>query len=175
MSITISSKRSGLTVTMSDEDYAVRLTKHGLSSREEILNTAGRVLSHRRTLDKIRTQVLTDEQRKQIESLAHAYAIEDVLNTQIIDMGYGSCLRRAQVGGMMPESSWDRIISRAREACGDEIKYAETTDAHRNFAMDQLGFYTDEDEKWSSRVADWCKWEITAPDGWGEHKTAEAA
>jgi len=173
MSITITSARSGLTITMSDEQYAIQSTRHGASVREQILNAAGRVLTHRRTLDRIRAQVLTDDQRQQVEHMAHAYAMQDVLNRKIIDMGYGSYLTRAEAGGMMPES-WGRICDLARERCAEEMRDAETTDSDRNFAMGTLGFYTDEDKQWSSRIADWCTWEITAPAGWGEPKAIEA-
>jgi hypothetical protein len=164
----IKSKASGLTVTMSDEDYGVLLAKHGEhGAYQEILNKAGRVLQHRMTLDEIRNQTLTDEQKAQVEGLAKSLAIQAIINKDLRDMGYGEYLKRRDAGAMLPES-WGRTVSQSRERCADEIEYVEVTDADRNHAMTELGFYIKKDAEWSHRVADWCDWTITAPEGWGE-------
>lgn len=162
---------SGMIVEIPDTEYGILLAKHGKGTKYEILNTAGRVLSHRLTLNAIREQTLSDDQKQQVESLARAIAAEEIIYTEIVDMGYGEYIIRANRGGMMP-ASWARLVDRARTYCADDIENVCVNDDHRNCAMADLGFYTDEDEKYSRWVSDWCKWTITAPDGWGQPKTS---
>jgi hypothetical protein len=162
--------RAGMTVTMSDADYAACLTEFGQTAvREHILNRAGRVLSHRRTLTAIAAQQLTDDQERQVASLARAYAVQQIINAKIIEMGYGNYLIHAEYGSIMPES-WSRIVERARESVVQDIETATATDRDRAYAMRDLGYYSDDDRDWSSRIVAGCDWKITAPDGWGDPK-----
>jgi len=156
MSVTITSRSSRrsdrLVVTLSNEEYAVLLTRYGSAERAriEILNDAGRIEGHRRTLAQFAAQQLTDEQRRQIEDLAAAYAREHQLQTWLLDNGYGNYLSRAERGGMMPES-WARITEQAREATASEP--LEITNYDRGRAMHDLGLLTEGDQEWSESIA----------------------
>ncbi len=169
----IESKRSGLRVKLPDDDYGKILAEHGEhGAYEHILNQAGRVLKHRNTLNDIRNQKLTAEQQQNVESAARAVAVQSIIDNEIINRGYGNYLRRRDRGGLMPES-WGRIVSRAKEQCEAEIERVVVSDDDRNHAMTLLGLYTEEDERWSHRVSDWCRWNITSPNGWGVPKSNE--
>ena len=161
----ITSKRSGLTVEMTDEQYAAYLSKYGPNTYYEILNDAGRVLKHRIILKNIMKQNLTPEQSAHVESLARALAIQERIDREIIDMGYGSYIYRRDRGGMMPES-FSRIVEKARGRVGD-LSDISPDDSDRNYAMAQLGFYTERDAEWSTCCSKHCNWKITAPAGWG--------
>lgn len=168
----IKSKRSGLTVTIPDEEYGMLISQRGEhGAYEYVLNLAGRVLKHRRTLERIRTQQLSAEQLAQIENLARSLAVSAVIDAEIIRMGYGNYIRRRDRGGLMPES-FDRIVERARASCADNIQAVVVTDDDRNYAMAELGYLTDDDREWSERISGWCNWQITAPEGWDNPRTA---
>ena len=163
----IKSKRSGLTIVLPDDEYGMLISQRGEhDAYEYVLNLAGRVLKHRRTLEKFRTQQLNAEQLAQIESLARSLAVSAVIDAEIVQMGYENYLRRRDRGGLMPPS-FDRIVERAREAAAEKIKNVTITDDDRNYALLELGYLTDEDREWSERISGWCNWQITAPDGWG--------
>lgn len=163
----IKSKNSGLTVTIPDEEYGGWLAQYGEhGAYSAILNQAGRVHKHRIALEEMRAQELTEEERQQVESVARTLSVQAIIDQYIVDMGYGNYLTRRDRGGMMPEG-FARIVSSARESCALEIEHAQPTDSDLNHAMLMLGFYTDDDRRWSERVSGWCKWEITAPEGWG--------
>jgi hypothetical protein len=163
----IESKRSGLTVVVPDDEYGVLLATHGEhGAYEYVLNQAGRVLKHRRELEEIRNQVLTDDQRNQVESAARALAIQNIIDIYLCENGYSAYVDKRNRGGMLPES-FSRTVERARESCADEIERSTPTDDDRNYAMTMLGFYTEDDRRWSERVSSWCNWEISAPEGWG--------
>ena len=111
-------------------------------------------------------QKITEEQRATINALAAAFARADIIDVKIDEMGYGTYLTRRDRGGMMP-ASFDRIYDRARESARDDLKCATVEPHHVEHAMYEMGLYTDRDRDWSHRVAGWCDWDITAPDGWG--------
>lgn len=161
-----SKRRNGLTVLIPDDEYGILLALHGQSGAYAyVLNQAGRVLKHRRELSVIYHQVLSDDEKTQVECIARSVAVQAAIDAKIREMGYGNYLSRRDQGGMMPES-FTRIVNRAYNVAHESIT---VTEDDRSVAMSLLGFYTDFDRQWSERVVSGCKWEITAPDGWGEN------
>lgn len=153
----------GMAVEMSDHDYGDFLARYGVRAREMALTEAGRVYKHRKLLKLIHAQKLTDEQREQVEHVAHAVARQFAIYNEIRDRGYGSHVDRALAGRIMPES-WDRIVSQASAAIGE----VEVDDSARTYAMQNLGFYVDKDLDHSMRIVRGREsWKITVPDGWG--------
>jgi hypothetical protein len=156
MSVTITSRSSRrtdrLAITMSNDEYAVLLTRYGSAERArvEILNDAGRIEGHRKTLAEFAAQELSESQRQQVENLAAAYARQHQIHVWLIDNGYETYVARAERGGMMPES-WGRTCSQAREATSGDA--SEISDCDRNRAMNDLGFLTNRDREWSESIA----------------------
>lgn len=160
--------RSGLAVKIDATEYGEILARRGSAqnARSEILNTAGRVLKHRRVLASAREQTLNRDQLAQIESVARALAVQDLIDAEVHRMGYGNYLSRRDAGGLMPES-FGRIVGRAREHVQHEIDHVVVDNGHRDYAMDILGYISSRDVDWSTRISGHCAWSITAPAEWG--------
>jgi hypothetical protein len=164
MSVTISSRSNRRTdrivVTLTDDEYAAELARAGTAdaARQSILNTAGRVLSHRGTLSRYAAQHLTAEQQAEIESRAAAYAYQYRIYAYLAEHGYAQYVNRALSGGMLPPS-WDRIVSRATEATRDNQLTVTARD--REQAMNDLGLISQRDADWSARITGPCsRWQI---------------
>lgn len=158
--------RNGLTAKIPEVVFGTLSVKYGPNIREAVLNNAGRVLKHRRILDAAYAQKITDEQRKQIDALARAYAVQSAINHEIVKMGYGNYLTRSERGGPMPKS-WGRICDLASERIN--VDAVNPNESDRDAAMNDLRLFTDDDISYSKNLIQSTeKWEINAPEGWGE-------
>jgi len=159
--------KQGMRVKLSDDEYTEWRVRYGDLAHEKILNEAGRIAKHRKIIDCFRSQILTDEQKNQVNRLASILARQELIEQEICDQGYENYLIRSRRGGMMPES-WDRIVSNATAAIGDIDIIPDTCDLQ--CAMEELGFFSDADVNYSKRIIGKNNWEILIPENWGETK-----
>ncbi len=156
--------KSGLTVSLSDSDYAQWVVEHGERAREMILTHAGRVHSHRMTVRAIEEQELTPEQAALVRCLADSMAREDQIRGELCRRGYEHYVQRSAMGGLMPDS-WSRTVRQAAIAVeSDEI----VSDHLMGIAMHEMGYYSQQDREWSESIAR-SSWVTVAPPGWGVH------
>jgi hypothetical protein len=161
--ITITSRR-GMSVTISEETWAKYQSRFFDRAKEKLLSDAGDIYKHRQNIKAAFAQIVTPEQRQEIESRARAFARACAIEAYMIDDGYGDFVRRAKMGGMVPEGAY----SQAQERAAKNIGEITLTDWDYGRAMEGMGLFSPEDLAHSRRVSDWCDWEISVPDGWGK-------